>query len=95
MKRTNLIESEKDTILDFVEFQEWESFEKIVTILKERYNAIPILNAEGPESKVWEFLIDDIQLRLFNNPYGNFIKGSTEEQKNLLMRIHKSWPLFD
>lgn len=91
-----LILSDEDGVmeLDFFKLGSYDEFDKIVSILINRFNAMTLIKVDGPESRIWEFLIDGAHIRLSNNPYGNFIKGTEKDQKDVIKQIYRLWKLY-
>jgi len=70
--------------LIFNKLEGYDDFEIIEELLINNFNARSIARWIGPESKIWEFEINGIALKLHNNPYGNSIYADTEKERILL-----------
>lgn len=95
MNNTILRNTKKGTILDFNNLRDWESFDKIAAILQNYFHATLLTKVDGPESRVWSFMVDDEIIALQNDPYGNFLKSLSIEPTNVLIRIHEQWELYE
>jgi hypothetical protein len=96
MKEIVLYKSEQlqKHVLDFCKLESWDDFETIAGVLLKRYKARSIGRVEGPTSKIWEFELYGITLKLINNPYGNSIYGETTEQEKVMRDIFDSWTVL-
>ncbi len=80
--------------MDFNVLCDWDSFEDIAKLLYTYFHAEMKERVDGAESK---FLILDFagyELTLVNNPYGNSLKASSQESKNILMEIYNNWSKY-
>ena len=76
---------EKDVfIIDFFEQENWDAFDNIIKTLKEKFDIEIIEKSDGPDSRIWDLLIDGVPLSLHNNPYGNYLKATSPESINYL-----------
>lgn len=95
MKEVSINESGKYLNLNFLLLDSEEDFDAIIASLIKNFNAVSIIRTNGPGIIVWEFFIDSVQLRLYNDDYGNFIRVTSEEERAILYRIHNQWQLFN
>ncbi|HEY8401151.1 MAG TPA: DUF3630 family protein [Cytophagaceae bacterium] len=82
-----LRQSENDLLLDFDDYEDYDSFDEIIEKLKKQFRIHITEQIDGPESRVWRFRLEDREFSLHNNPYGNYLKASTESSKAKLKEI--------
>lgn len=80
----SLRESDNALLVDFDDYESYEAFDEIVVKLKQLFKVTIEEELDGPESRVWKLSIDKHPFSLHNNPYGNYLKASTEDSKKKL-----------
>lgn len=73
--------------LMFCKLESYDDFEAIEQLLIILFGAKSIARWIGPESKIWEFEINGVLLKLHNNPYGNSIFAVSKEEREILKLI--------
>lgn len=74
-------------VLDFIDLEDWEDFDKIFDILKKKFTIELVEQIDGPESRVWIMTIDGLDFSLHNNPYGNYLKPRGKESESFLQKM--------
>jgi len=80
-------ESDNDLFVDFNDHEDYDSFDDIISLLKKYFTIQVLEQLDGPESRVWKMLIENVPISLHNNPYGNFLKATTQESKEKLRSL--------
>lgn len=75
------------TVIDFSTLEDWNSFDKILSLLKEHFDAKIVEQIEGPESRVCFINIHDHIFSLHNNPYGNYLKPRNSASNKLIQEL--------
>ena len=94
MKEIGLITGRDALIMHFYTQEDWDSFEDLINTLNKFFKANVTKRVDGPESKFVIIKIDDSELTLINNPYGNSLKAETDDSKKVLQKIYEDWNLF-
>jgi hypothetical protein len=94
MKEIGLITERDALIMQFYIQEDWDSFEELIDTLSRFFKANVTKRVDGPESKFVVIKIDNSELTLINNPYGNSLKAETDDSKEILQNIYEDWNLF-
>ena len=94
MKEIGLIRERHALIMLFHMQEDWDSFEDILSTLMRFFKAHLIKRMDGAESKFVIIKINETELTLINNPYGNSLKAETDESQEILKRVYEDWNLF-
>lgn len=78
MKNTTIYTEGETLVLDFITLPTWEDFDSLEKYIVKYFSATLLRNINGPESKVSFFEIENKEISLHNNPYGNSFKGALD-----------------
>lgn len=94
MKQTVLVNEKDSLVIHFNELEDWDSFETILEILCKYFSAQILKRVDGPESKIVAITIEGNDMELVNNPYGNYLRASSDSAKNILRLVNDDWTKY-
>jgi hypothetical protein len=69
-----------DLEVEIKNWANWEDFDRITKYLRNKHNAVLIKNADGPDARFCEFLIDgDVITLIFDDMLGHFFRVPNKE----------------
>ena len=83
-----------EIVCEFLDLVDYDSIETIGEILTNYFHAVIVDRLDGPSERIWKFKINELDFTLYNDPYGNSIKGKTKESEKELSNIVKYWHLY-
>jgi hypothetical protein len=78
MNKVNLKKEKEELVLDIIPLSAYEDFDKIIEYLRNRYNVDVSRKLDGLDMRVLYFTLNDVPFKLYNDPYGNSLICSPE-----------------